>query len=227
MTRISPGARHGLASFVSGTMRHDALPAWGRLRQPALLVWGRNTQINAVETAPEWLALKADAELHVIDDALLLPHVEHAQEWNTLVLGWLETGNSATASKSKQPAPLRALDPRYEFLFRPRRICRYDLRSSIREAGFRIRFRAVAASSTGSFPNVVTGRGTPCHSLAINEHDQRGERSDLGVSQRGPQSNFEPSRRSVRSLALFVGGIGGTHFLSGATGPEHSGSVRA
>jgi pimeloyl-ACP methyl ester carboxylesterase len=91
-----PGARHGMASFVSGTMRHDALPAWGRLRQPALLVWGRNTQINAVETAPEWLALKADAELHVIDNALLLPHVEHAQEWNTLVLGWLETGNPAT-----------------------------------------------------------------------------------------------------------------------------------
>lgn len=91
-----PGARHGLASFISGTMRHDALPAWSRLQQPALLVWGRNTQINAVETAPEWLALNANADLHVVDHALLLPHVEHAAEWNTVVIDWLRGEKSQT-----------------------------------------------------------------------------------------------------------------------------------
>jgi pimeloyl-ACP methyl ester carboxylesterase len=91
-----PGARNGLASFVSGNMRHNALASWSRLQQPALLVWGRNTQINGVETAPEWLALKADAELHVIDNALLLPHVEHSVEWNQVVLEWLRSGASPT-----------------------------------------------------------------------------------------------------------------------------------
>jgi pimeloyl-ACP methyl ester carboxylesterase len=85
-----PGARYGLAAVVQGTMAIDVRPSWSRIHQPALLVWGRHARINSIETAPEWLALKPDAELHVIDDAMLLPHNEHAPEFNEFVLQWLK-----------------------------------------------------------------------------------------------------------------------------------------
>jgi pimeloyl-ACP methyl ester carboxylesterase len=84
-----PGAVYGFASFVSGTMVHDARTAWDSLEQPALLVWGRNALINPLETAPEWLAIKPDARLEVIDNSMLLPHVEHPEAWNRLILKWL------------------------------------------------------------------------------------------------------------------------------------------
>ena len=83
------GARSALASFLSAALRHDARPAWSRLSQPALLVWGRNALINPLDTAPEWLALKPDARLEVIERAMLLPHVERPQQWNEAVLSWL------------------------------------------------------------------------------------------------------------------------------------------
>lgn len=83
------GARWGLASFVSGWMRRDAHRIWANLAQPALLVWGRNARISGIETAPEWLALKTNAQLEVIDRAMLMPHFERPQEWNSAVIEWL------------------------------------------------------------------------------------------------------------------------------------------
>jgi pimeloyl-ACP methyl ester carboxylesterase len=85
-----PGTVYGFASFLSSALSHDAREAWSNLEQPALLVWGRNALINPLETAPEWLALKPDAQLEVIDRAMLLPHSEHPDEWNRRVLAWLQ-----------------------------------------------------------------------------------------------------------------------------------------
>jgi pimeloyl-ACP methyl ester carboxylesterase len=82
--------KYGLASFLSGALAHDARAAWSEIAQPALLVWGRNARINPLETAPEWLALNPDARLEVIDDAMLLPHQEHAAQFNSIVLNWLK-----------------------------------------------------------------------------------------------------------------------------------------
>lgn len=83
------GSRSALASFLSGALRHDTRPAWSRLTQPALLVWGRNALLNPLDAAPEWLALKPDARLEVIERAMLLPHAERPQQWNEAVLSWL------------------------------------------------------------------------------------------------------------------------------------------
>lgn len=82
------GARFSVAGFLTGTSRLDARASWSELTQPALLVWGRNTTISGLETAPEWLAMKADAELLVIEKSMLLPHYERADEWNERVLEW-------------------------------------------------------------------------------------------------------------------------------------------
>lgn len=84
-----PDTKYGLASFLTGALAHDAREAWSEIAQPALLVWGRNARINPLETAPEWLAFKPDARLEVIDDAMLLPHQEHAARFNALALDWL------------------------------------------------------------------------------------------------------------------------------------------
>lgn len=85
-----PDVKYALASFITGSLAHDARKAWSELEQPALLVWGRNARINPLETAPEWLALKPDARLEVIDNAMLLPHQEHSAQFNTLALEWLK-----------------------------------------------------------------------------------------------------------------------------------------
>lgn len=83
------GARSSLASFLSGALRHDARPAWSCLTQPALLVWGRNALLNPLDAAPEWLALKPDARLEVVERAMLLPHAERPRAWNEIVTRWL------------------------------------------------------------------------------------------------------------------------------------------
>jgi pimeloyl-ACP methyl ester carboxylesterase len=83
-------AQYGVYSFLGGAFDVDVREAWSRLEIPTLLVWGRNARLDGLETAPEWLALKPDARLAVIDDAMLLPHAEHPQQWNRLVLDWLE-----------------------------------------------------------------------------------------------------------------------------------------
>jgi len=78
-------------SFFEGSLDFDARASWGRIEQPALLIWGRNARIVPLDAAPEWLANKPDAKLHVVDQAKLLPHVEHPAQWSGAVLGFLDS----------------------------------------------------------------------------------------------------------------------------------------
>jgi pimeloyl-ACP methyl ester carboxylesterase len=82
-----PGSGHALAARAAGVLAASWRGAWSALSQPALIVWGRNAE--DFSTAPEWLALKPDADLEVFDHALVLPHVEHGDNFNTRVLRWL------------------------------------------------------------------------------------------------------------------------------------------
>ncbi|HVF85409.1 MAG TPA: alpha/beta hydrolase, partial [Abditibacteriaceae bacterium] len=84
------GSRRSLATFLSGRARADAREEWSRLEQPALLIWGRNATLSSLETAPEWLALKPNARLAVVEEAMLLPHYEHPCQWTDRVLDWLQ-----------------------------------------------------------------------------------------------------------------------------------------
>lgn len=95
-------AQFGAFAFLAGALDLDPRQTWSRLPMPALLVWGRNTQINPLETAPEWLALKPDAELAVIDDAMLLPHTEQPQRFNALLQSWCGQLSSAAGVKPSE-----------------------------------------------------------------------------------------------------------------------------
>lgn len=82
-----PGTGCALAARAAGVLGASWRQAWSTLSQPALIVWGRNAE--DFSTAPEWLALKPDADLEVFDHALVLPHAEHAEDFNTRILRWL------------------------------------------------------------------------------------------------------------------------------------------
>jgi pimeloyl-ACP methyl ester carboxylesterase len=77
-TAHQPGARFAPASFVAGYLdpEADLGETLADLDVPVTLVWGREADITPLERGREW-AERGDARLVVIDDAKLLPHVEH------------------------------------------------------------------------------------------------------------------------------------------------------
>lgn len=83
-----PSSAPALAAHFAGVLGARWQDAWEQLGLPTLLVWGR--EAAAFSQAHEWLALKLDTQIEVIDDARKLPHVEHSAEFNARVLDWLK-----------------------------------------------------------------------------------------------------------------------------------------
>jgi len=83
-----PGARFAPASFVSGFLdpEDDLGDALADLEVPVTLVWGREADITPLSDGHD-LAERADARLVVFDNALLLPHVEHPEQFVDVVRG--------------------------------------------------------------------------------------------------------------------------------------------
>jgi pimeloyl-ACP methyl ester carboxylesterase len=77
-TAHQPNARFAPASFISGFLNSDVDlgEALAALDIPVTFVWGREADITPLSDG-RTLAEEADARLVVIDDAKLLPHVEH------------------------------------------------------------------------------------------------------------------------------------------------------
>ena len=90
-TTHQPGARFAPASFVAGFLDStvDLGGTLAALDVPTTLVWGAQTDITPLDDGRE-LAETADARLVVIDDTLLLPHVEHPAEFADVVAGRLQ-----------------------------------------------------------------------------------------------------------------------------------------
>jgi pimeloyl-ACP methyl ester carboxylesterase len=86
-----PGARFAPASFVSGFLNPtDSLgDALAELDVPVTLVWGREADTTPLSDGHD-LAERADARLVVFDNALLLPHVEHPEQFVDVVRGRIE-----------------------------------------------------------------------------------------------------------------------------------------
>lgn len=81
-TAHQPGARYAPASFLSGFLDLDVdLGAvLADLDEPVTLGWGRDTEISPLSEGRE-LAERGGARLVVFDDADLLPHAEHPDEF--------------------------------------------------------------------------------------------------------------------------------------------------
>jgi pimeloyl-ACP methyl ester carboxylesterase len=65
--------------------------------QPSLLVWGEQGVLAPVEEARGFLALKQDLDLAILSPAADLPHDERAEEFNELVLAFLERATQKRA----------------------------------------------------------------------------------------------------------------------------------
>lgn len=81
-TAHQPGARFAPASFVGGFLDVDLDlgSALADLDAPATLVWGREASMPPIENGRE-LADDAGARLVVFEEAALLPHLEHPDEF--------------------------------------------------------------------------------------------------------------------------------------------------
>ena len=83
-----PGARFAPASFLGGYLDPDQEleGAISRLDIPVALVWGRDASVT-----PLWegrsLAESVDSRLVVFDESLLLPHVEHPEQFVDVLTG--------------------------------------------------------------------------------------------------------------------------------------------
>lgn len=84
---------------IQKAIMRDAFPCdwreiWENIEAPALLMWGRNAMTQGFDSSPEWLALRPDVQLSVIDHAMLFPHLEQPQQFCENLNNWLNDNKS-------------------------------------------------------------------------------------------------------------------------------------
>lgn len=84
------GTDRGQKSFLQGAFACDWRAAWSEIGVPSLLIWGRNALREGYASVPEWLTLRPDAHLEVVENALLFPHLEQAERFLPLVLAAMQ-----------------------------------------------------------------------------------------------------------------------------------------
>jgi pimeloyl-ACP methyl ester carboxylesterase len=97
--RIKAAAR-AVKGAPSRRVRGDWRAAWRETEGPALLVWGRNAQDQGFESSSEWGALRPDARLEVIDEAMLFPHIEQPAAFCDVLLPFLKRKRSESSTKA-------------------------------------------------------------------------------------------------------------------------------
>jgi pimeloyl-ACP methyl ester carboxylesterase len=78
-----------LLAMAKSAIRHNMKKDLKKMQLPVSLIWGRNDKITPPEVAEEFNQLLPDAELHWIDQCGHAPMMEHPQEFNRLLKGFL------------------------------------------------------------------------------------------------------------------------------------------
>jgi pimeloyl-ACP methyl ester carboxylesterase len=86
-TAHQPGANFAQTAFLSNAFGFDWRSSWSSLTIPSLLIWGRQAQ--EYEGASEWLTLRPDARLEVVENAMLFPHLEQIESVSALLKSFL------------------------------------------------------------------------------------------------------------------------------------------
>jgi pimeloyl-ACP methyl ester carboxylesterase len=76
--------RNYLTSDVTGEF-----PRLGKSGKPVLLIWGRSDQDVPIELSADVRKAVPQAEFHPIDDAAHIPHFEHPEVVNPIVIEFL------------------------------------------------------------------------------------------------------------------------------------------
>jgi len=78
-----------LLAMAKSAIRHNMKNDLHKIQIPVSLIWGRNDKITPPEVAEEFNQLLPDSELHWIDKCGHAPMMEHPQEFNRLLKGFL------------------------------------------------------------------------------------------------------------------------------------------
>jgi pimeloyl-ACP methyl ester carboxylesterase len=78
-----------LLAMAKSAIRHNMRKDLHKIHIPVSLIWGRNDKITPPEVANEFNELLPDAELHWIDHCGHAPMMEHPEEFNRILTGFL------------------------------------------------------------------------------------------------------------------------------------------
>jgi pimeloyl-ACP methyl ester carboxylesterase len=87
-TMRAKNAKYAPVAFLTGLANCNIRHAFGRLSQPVLLVWGKNARTTPARQAEDFLACRPKTQLVLFERCALLPHDEHAHQFNQLVKGF-------------------------------------------------------------------------------------------------------------------------------------------
>lgn len=93
-----PGARWAPGAFLSGRLNVNVTADWPQVEDPSLIVWGRQASFTPVEDADNFLQRNPAARLHVFDRCGILPHDEYADEFNQMMLAFLQESDTQESS---------------------------------------------------------------------------------------------------------------------------------
>lgn len=79
-----------LLAMAKSAIRHNMKNDLHKIDMPVSLIWGRNDKITPPEVADEFNELLPDSELHWIDKCGHAAMMEHPQEFNRILKGFLE-----------------------------------------------------------------------------------------------------------------------------------------
>ncbi len=78
-----------ILSLAKSAIRHNMAKEIPKMAMPVLLIWGRQDTITPPEVADEFHSLFPRSELHWIDGCGHAPMMEHPEEFNRILEGWL------------------------------------------------------------------------------------------------------------------------------------------
>jgi len=87
-----PGFRRALLATLRNYVSKDSSGDYvtlGKSGKPVLLIWGKDDKDTPIELSKKILEAVPQAEFHPVDDAAHIPHYEHPDIVNPIVLGFL------------------------------------------------------------------------------------------------------------------------------------------
>ncbi|WP_179348021.1 alpha/beta fold hydrolase [Winogradskyella pacifica] len=77
-------------AIAKSAIRHNMAKDLPKMTTPICIIWGKNDNVTPPEVAEEFHELLPDSELHWIDKCGHAAMMEHPEEFNTILMGWLE-----------------------------------------------------------------------------------------------------------------------------------------
>jgi pimeloyl-ACP methyl ester carboxylesterase len=78
-------------AIAKSAIRHNMANDLPHMETPACIIWGKNDNVTPPEVAEDFNRLLPDSDLYWIDKCGHAPMMEHPEEFNEILHGWLQT----------------------------------------------------------------------------------------------------------------------------------------